>query len=255
MQENARKSERFSQFFFFQNLEKRAFCRILYYNGSSNTPAPAGEERTIAMKESIKIRWLGHACFQIEKGAYSAVLDPFAPGSVPGFRDIDASANLVLCSHGHHDHNYTAAVTLLPEAKNPFTVTKIETFHDDQNGAQRGLNTIHVLEADGVRIVHFGDLGCALTDEQAALLDGADVILIPIGGFYTIDAKQAKTVADKIHAKVVIPMHYRTERFGLKPTGTLTEFLSLYPDSVMLDSDVFTVGDVESGVVALTYPE
>lgn len=219
-----------------------------------NTPASAGKERNTAMSESIKIRWLGHACFKIQKGAYSIVLDPFAPGSVPGFRDIDTSANLVLCSHGHHDHNCAEAVTLLPAAQNPFSVTKIETYHDGQGGALRGPNTIHMLEADGVRIVHFGDLGCDLTDGQAAALQGADVALIPVGGFYTIDAKQAKAVAERIGAKVVIPMHYRTEQFGLAPIGTLDDFLSLYPASVKLDSDTFTVGEAASGVVVLTYP-
>ena len=205
------------------------------------------------MNEPISIRWLGHACYKISKGAYSVVLDPFAPGSVPGFRDIHETADLVLCSHGHHDHNYTEAVTPAPEKAPAFTVTKIDTFHDDAQGTKRGPNTIHVLEADGVRIVHFGDLGCALTDEQAAQLHGADVALIPVGGFYTIDAKQARAVAEQICAKVVIPMHYRTERFGLSAIGTLEDFLVLCENPVQLSRDNFTVGEIASGVVALHY--
>lgn len=204
--------------------------------------------------QPITIQWLGHACFKIEKDGYSVVLDPFAPGSVPGFRDIRTAAHLVLCSHGHHDHAFTEAVTLLPEAENPFTITKIETYHDDVCGAKRGQNTIHILDADGVRIVHFGDLGCALTAEQVQTLSGADVILIPVGGFYTIDAKQAKAIADQLGAKVVIPMHYRTERFGLQPIGTLEDFLALCEAPVRLEGDTFTVGEVPAGVVVLIYP-
>ena len=142
------------------------------------------------MREPITVRWLGHACFKVEKGAYSVVLDPYAPGSVPGLPDIRTDANLVLCSHGHSDHGCAEAVALRPAQDCPFSITKIETFHDACGGAQRGPNTIHVLEADGVRIAHFGDLGCALTDAQANALQGVDVALLPVGGFYTIDAAQ-----------------------------------------------------------------
>ncbi len=206
------------------------------------------------MREPIKIRWLGHACFQIEKGAYSLVIDPYAPGSVPGLKPIHADANLVLCSHGHSDHSCTEAVTLHDAGVCPFLISKIQTFHDDRNGALRGPNTIHILESDGVRIVHFGDLGCPLTDEQAAALQGIDVALLPVGGFYTIDAAAAKATADRIGAKVVIPMHYRTAQFGLKPIGTLDDFLALCPSAVRLGRDSFTVGEIDRGVVVLDCP-
>lgn len=206
------------------------------------------------MHEPITVRWLGHACFKVEKGAYSVVLDPYAPGSVPGLPDIRTDANLVLCSHGHSDHGCAEAVALRPAQDCPFSVTKIETFHDACGGAQRGPNTIHVLEADGVRIAHFGDLGCALTDAQANALQGVDVALLPVGGFYTIDAAQAKAAADRIGAKVVVPMHYRTARFGLEPITTLDEFLRLCADPVLLDRDTFTVGEVRRGVVVPAGP-
>ena len=204
------------------------------------------------MHESISIRWLGHAAYLVSKGAYSVVLDPFAPGSVPGFRDIRETADLVLCSHGHHDHNYAEAVTLRSGAEPAFTVTKLSAFHDDVQGAKRGPNTIHVLEADGVRIVHFGDLGCDLTPEQIDILQGADVVLIPVGGFYTIDAPQAKAVLDQIKPKTAIPMHYRTDRFGLSAIGALEDFLALCDAPTLLHKDTLTVGEAE-GVVVLDY--
>ena len=205
------------------------------------------------MNKSITIRWLGHASYKIIQGNTSVVLDPFAPGSVPGFQDICETANLVLCSHGHHDHGYTQAVTLQPGDTTAFTVTKLETFHDDAEGAKRGPNTIHVLDAGGVRIVHFGDLGCELTEEQKETLRGADVFLIPVGGFYTIDAAQAKAVIDELQPKVTIPMHYRTEKFGLPAIAPLDDFLALCTKPVLLGKNTFTVGEVESGIVVLDY--
>ncbi|MBP3705325.1 MAG: MBL fold metallo-hydrolase, partial [Clostridia bacterium] len=120
-------------------------------------------------------------------------------------------------------------------------------------GTKRGPNTIHVLESDGVRIVHFGDLGCALTEEQKNILHGADVVLIPVGGFYTIDAAQAKAVIDELQPKVAIPMHYRTEKFGLPAIAPLDDFLALCTDPVLLGKNTFTVGEVEAGVVVLDY--
>ena len=205
------------------------------------------------MSEPIVIRWLGHASYKITKGNSSVVLDPFAPGSVPGFNDIEETANLVLCSHGHYDHNHADAVTVQPNADLAFTVTKFETFHDDVQGAKRGPNTIHVLDFNGVRVVHFGDLGCALTEDQIAALHGADVLLIPVGGFYTIDAAQAKSIIDAVAPKVAIPMHYRTERFGLPAIAPLDDFLALCGDVTILDTNTFTVGEVESGIVVLNY--
>lgn len=202
---------------------------------------------------SISVRWLGHASFKISKGESHIVLDPFSPGSVPGFRAIEETAGLVLCSHGHGDHGYKEAVTLDHTGAPDFTVTTLDTFHDDVQGAKRGPNIIHIIESDGVRIVHFGDLGCALTQEQVDILSGADVVLIPIGGFYTIDAKEAKTVLDAIKPKIAIPMHYRTERFGFPVIGTLDEFLTLCDTVTELKKDTFTVGEVTSGVVVLDY--
>ena len=203
------------------------------------------------MNTPVVIRWLGHAAYKITMGESSVVLDPFAPGTVPGFKDICETADLVLCSHGHHDHNHADAVTLTGKAP-AFTVEKIETFHDDVQGAKRGPNTIHILSFDGVRVVHFGDLGCPLTEEQAAALTGADVVLIPVGGFYTIDAAAAKTVIEQIKPKTAIPMHYRTDKSGLGAIAPLDDFLALWDAPVLLGKDTLTVGEAE-GIVVLYY--
>lgn len=101
---------------------------------------------------SITITWHGHSCFSVSADGYSIVLDPYAPNSVPGLPPLSLSASQVLCSHGHSDHGYTDAVDLSARKQgSPFTVTVIQTFHDDQNGSLRGENRIHILEADGLR--------------------------------------------------------------------------------------------------------
>ena len=104
----------------------------------------------------MKLTWLGHSCFAVESGGYRVVLDPYYVESYP---PLHTSANEVLCSHHHRDHDFVEAVELTPRGGSPFTVETVETFHDDKGGALRGTNTIHVLAAEGLRVVHLGDLG------------------------------------------------------------------------------------------------
>ena len=130
----------------------------------------------------MKLTWLGHSCFAVESGGYRVVLDPYYVESYP---PLHTSANEVLCSHHHRDHDFVEAVELTPRGGSPFTVETVQAFHDDQGGALRGTNTIHVLAAEGLRVVHLGDLGHELSGEQLAPLRGCDALLIPVGGFYT----------------------------------------------------------------------
>lgn len=107
----------------------------------------------------MKLTWLGHSCFRVEYDDYAIVLDPYAPGSVPGLAPLDVEADEVLCSHEHGDHGYRAAVRLRPARRpSPFSVTRVASAHDDRGGSLRGPNTVHVLEAGGVRAAHLGDL-------------------------------------------------------------------------------------------------
>ena len=124
--------------------------------------------------------------------------------------------------------------------------------HDDQGGALRGTNTIHVLAAEGLRVVHLGDLGHELSGEQLAPLRGCDTLLIPVGGFYTIDAETAKRVADAIAPRVIVPMHYRHGSHGYDVIATVEDFLRLYPaDEVhCLDGSSFELTpDAPRGVI------
>lgn len=175
----------------------------------------------------MTITWLGHSCFILESGGFRALLDPYK--GVEGLADIETEADAVYCSHGHFDHAYTEKVHLTEGKENPFAVHEVSVFHDDQGGALRGTNTIRKFTAEGLSIVHLGDLGHTLSPEQVADVGHCDVLLTPVGGFFTIDAAQAKAVADALGATVVVPMHYRNGPVGFDVLGTLEDFTGLYP--------------------------
>lgn len=203
---------------------------------------------------NITIKWHGHSCFSVTADNYTIVLDPFADGSVPGIGNIRPEANAVLCSHYHSDHGCTEVVTVTEKESCPFEILKIDTYHDDAQGTKRGENRIHILKVDGMRIVHFGDLGCMLTPEQAELLKKAEVLMIPVGGFYTIDAAQAKEIVSLLDPKVVIPMHYRSDSFGYPVIGRLEEFTKYYHNVVNYEGDTIVIDDntkAQTAVLAL----
>lgn len=175
----------------------------------------------------MRITWLGHACFMVEHEGYKVVIDPFC--DVPGFRDIAVEAHAVLCSHGHYDHAYTDGVALRGGGENPFAVETVAACHDEKGGALRGQNTVHLLRAAGLSVVHLGDLGHLLSEEQAAPLRGCDVLLIPVGGTYTVDGDTAAQIVRCLQPRAVIPMHYRSETFGFDNIDTVDAFLAHFP--------------------------
>ena len=177
----------------------------------------------------LKLTWLGHACFALEAENYRILLDPYAPGYVPGLGMVKTSANKVLCSHQHADHAWQGIPVPLNEIHCPFTITAIPSFHDDAMGSKRGLNTIHLIEYNGLRIAHLGDLGHDLDDDDIEALGELDVVLIPVGGTYTLDCQQASDLVDRLQVKTVIPMHYRRGSVGFDVLQTLQEFLILRP--------------------------
>lgn len=187
----------------------------------------------------MKLTWYGHSCFKLETADGSVVFDPYAPGSVPGLTLPALEADRVICSHGHGDHAYKEAVTLT--GKTPtFIVQTVASFHDDVRGAKRGSNHITIIQSQGLRLAHMGDLGHLPDPTQLAAINEVDVMLIPVGGFYTIDAAQAKQVIDMIGPRHVIPMHYRKGSVGYDEIGTLDDFLALWSaqDVQLLDTNV-----------------
>ena len=185
------------------------------------------------------IRHIGHAEFLIEtESGVRIVTDPYDAGC--GYPLQKVTADLALVSHHHHDHDAVenlkgepriidSAGSYTPESG--IKITAIRGFHDDAGGSKRGETLLFLIEAEGLRIVHLGDLGCALNAEQAKILKAPDALMVPIGGFYTIDAEQAKETAALLGAQIILPMHYRTEYNKDWPISDPEAFLSLYDPS------------------------
>lgn len=182
----------------------------------------------------MKVKYLGHATFVItsNKGV-RIITDPYATGPDLTYGEITESADIVTVSHKHFDHGNVAAVKGNPEVVNRAgrSVAKgiefngIASYHDEAGGSLRGGNIIFCFEMDWVRVCHLGDLGHRLDDKQVKEIGSVDVLLIPVGGFYTIDAKVATEVCDQLKPRVIIPMHYKTEK-GIPGISGVEGFLS-----------------------------
>lgn len=198
----------------------------------------------------MKLTWYGHSCFLLETAEGSVVFDPYSPGSVPGVELPELKADAVLCSHGHGDHGYAEAVTL--SGKRPgFRVEEVKSFHDEKLGLLRGKNTIYVVEAEGKRVAHLGDLGHELNDRQLKALGRIDLLLIPVGGHYTIDAATADRVANAIGARLTVPMHYRGAGFGYSVIGPVDDFLVLRERVLHLDGPSLDPDEIEGAATVV----
>ena len=205
------------------------------------------------MNNEVKIQWLGHSCFRMEYRGSSLVTDPYADGSVPGLAPLRVSADAVFCSHGHGDHNAAGCVRLSgrPLAED-VNIGEFDIPHDHHNGAKRGMNKIRQFTFGSLRVVHMGDTGRMPEEPILAALHGCDALLLPIGGYYTVDAEEAFRIAEKIAPRVIVPMHYRGESFGYDVISTLDAFTALYSaqDVRYLDTDTFTLTpEAPQGVV------
>ncbi len=191
--------------------------------------------------EEVRINYFGHSCFTLEYQGWHIALDPYKDNSVDGLGALHLSADRVFCSHSHYDHGYVQAVTLSGRKDaEPYTVEELITPHDGENGKLRGMNCVRIFHFGSLRVAHMGDLGRILTDAEAALLSGVDCMMLPVGGYYTIGPGEAKTVVEQVNAKVVIPMHYRTERSGFPVLSMLSEFTDQF-DGVNYTGAGFTL--------------
>ena len=203
--------------------------------------------------EQLTVRWHGHACFSLTCRDFTVVLDPYEDHYVPGFPPLRLTGDLVLCSHQHNDHNAAEIVTLRTGRPNPFRIIKIPTFHDPEGGRLRGENTIHLLEVGKLRVAHFGDLGCPLSPAQKAELQGLDVAMVPVGGFYTIGPQEAKALLDDLRPKVFLPMHYRMGAVGLPAVGQVEDFLSLVENYVYSPTDTLSLDEGTKPQIAVLH--
>jgi L-ascorbate metabolism protein UlaG (beta-lactamase superfamily) len=183
----------------------------------------------------MKIKWYGHSAFLItsEKG-FKVITDPYEPGGFDGaigYGKIPDVANVVLVSHDHADHNYVQGLPGKPRVikgagshqVDAFEIKGINSYHDDQKGSARGQNTIFCFTLDNLTTCHLGDLGYVLSEQEAKQIGQVDLLLLPIGGFYTVDPAQATQIAQRVNPKVIIPMHFKTPQCGF-PIATVEEF-------------------------------
>ncbi|MBI2587637.1 MBL fold metallo-hydrolase [Candidatus Amesbacteria bacterium] len=163
----------------------------------------------------MEITYLGHASFRLKGKTATVVTDPYDEKLAKFPRDV--AADIVTVSHDHFDHNAVKSVQGLAfsvqgpgeyEVKG-VSIIGVHTWHDDKNGAERGENTVYIMEMDGLRLAHLGDLGHKLSQEQLDEMGPIDVVLVPVGGVYTIDAKMAAEVVKQVDPGVAIPMHYK----------------------------------------------
>lgn len=167
--------------------------------------------------ETIKVKWFGHAMFMIEQKTFRIVTDPYSPEI--GYPFPDVTASLVSVSHEHYDHNNVEDLKgnpvivrdIAPLIYGPVSFEGLLTDHDEDGGSERGKNIIFRWHIGGITFAHMGDYGEAeLTEEQRLFLEPTDVLMIPVGGVYTIDAKKARDIVNAISPRVAIPMHYKT---------------------------------------------
>jgi len=180
----------------------------------------------------MEIIWYGQSCFKIKGKSATVITDPFDSDASGLKLPKDLTADLVLSSHSHSDHNNTQAVLGDPlvvagpgeyEVKG-VSVIGVSTFHDNQNGSERGSNTVYNIMIDGVNIVHLGDLGHQLSEDQVEGIDQTDILLVPVGGVYTVGTEDISKVISQLEPRVIIPMHYKIE--GLKyELGDVNPFL------------------------------
>lgn len=164
----------------------------------------------------MDIYWYGQACFKIKAKFATIIIDPFESEFTGLKLPKDFEADIAIKTHDHKDHNNLSAITGSPvKVEGPgeyeikgVAITGVQLFHDEKNGEERGKNTIFSIQVDGVNILHLGDLGHVLSDEQIEDIGPPDILMVPVGGTYTIDAKDASQVVSSLEPRIIIPMHF-----------------------------------------------
>jgi L-ascorbate metabolism protein UlaG (beta-lactamase superfamily) len=186
----------------------------------------------------MKVKWLGHAAFLLTSDSGTRILtDPYKSGSFDGavgYKPITEQAHVVTASHEHDDHycldglpeGYECVTSAGEHEAAGIKIRGVKTYHDTSKGKERGANVIFVMDIDGIKVCHLGDLGHALSDEEITAIGKVDVLLVPVGGFYTIGPKEAVEVVKALSPSVVVPMHFKTESLGF-PIKPVEDFLSL----------------------------
>lgn len=188
----------------------------------------------------MEISYLGHSSFKIKTKTATVIMDPFDPKMV-GLKYSGVEGEIVTVSHAHKDHNATenvSGIKKIVEGSGEYEISGVSiigypSFHDNKKGVERGKNTIYVFEVEGLRIVHLGDLGHTLSDDLVNEIGAVDILMIPVGGVFTIGPKEAVELAGKIDPYFILPMHYKnsemkTQEFSdLEPVETFIKEMGI----------------------------
>ncbi|AYD39140.1 MBL fold metallo-hydrolase [Clostridium fermenticellae] len=199
------------------------------------------------------IKWLGHSSFLLEDSNGRKILtDPF--DETVGYECCNEKVDIVSISHHHFDHDYVDNLKYDNIIDKPgsfnlcnIKITGLQSYHDKVKGAKRGENTIFIFEMDGYRICHLGDLGYILSSDEINKLGNIDVLLIPIGGNYTIDGHEASELAKLVKSHILIPMHYKTPLLSFKLDG-LENFLLYMKNGERVNSNTLVLNGPLSGI-------
>lgn len=183
----------------------------------------------------MKIQWLGHDAFLITTSAGTKIMtDPYEAGAYDGavgYKKITVAADIVTESHQHPDHatkdlagNPALVTTSGRKTIKDAEIVGVDTFHDQSRGKERGNNIVFCLKADGLTVCHLGDLGHLLDKNQLAAIGKVDVLLLPVGGYFTIDAAEATQIMKELNPPLTIPMHFKTAVLGF-PIAPVEDFL------------------------------
>ncbi|MGI5939220.1 MAG: MBL fold metallo-hydrolase [Thermoleophilia bacterium] len=179
----------------------------------------------------MRLTYYGHSSFLVEtRDGTRVILDPYVPGCYDGavrYGAITDAADVAIASHTHPDHAGIDAIPGKPlvlvqpktETIGDLRIKGVDVFHDGSHGSERGSNTIVILDDGDVRLVHLGDLGHLLTPDIVEQLGRVDILLIPVGGHFTIDHDEATEVVKALEPRIVVPMHYKTNRIDFPIAG------------------------------------
>ncbi|MDH7481969.1 MAG: MBL fold metallo-hydrolase [Armatimonadota bacterium] len=216
----------------------------------------------------MKIQWLGHSCFLlVASDGTKIIMDPYESNAFGGglkYERIKIAPDIVTVSHSHADHGYVEGLPNHFEVVSDvgekqirgISIKGIKSYHDKERGTVRGNNIIFVVEVDGIRVCHLGDLGHVLSADQVNEIGAVDILLIPVGGYYTIGPEEASAVVDQLNPKVVIPMHFKTPKVEFPIVG-VDEFLRGKQNVRRFDSSEFEITKdtlpAERQIVVLKY--
>jgi L-ascorbate metabolism protein UlaG (beta-lactamase superfamily) len=210
----------------------------------------------------VIIKWLGHASFLLESAGIKVLTDPF--NAEIGYQPCKEKIDIVTISHEHWDHNAVDILVGSPRiiretglyTIDGINILGISSYHDKKQGQERGYNTIFKISSENLDILHLGDLGHVLTDRQLLEVGNVDILLVPVGGRYTVDADAAYEIVEQLQPQIIIPMHFLTADVSLKELAPVEAFTAKFPRIIkkpFLEISKQTLAP-ELRVIVLDYP-